>query len=271
MSAEDILSKPQPAPDARVAYGADANQFLEVRLPHSKPPHPVLMNIHGGYWRAQYDLTHAGHLCDALRAAGVATFNIEYRRVGNIGGGWPGTFEDIRSAYRFLQQQYSRFQLDLDRLVVMGHSAGGQLALCLAAHETSVGNSGQSSVGSSLQRVISLAGVVDLKKAYTLHLSYDAVKEFLGGKPDAVPDHYREADPMELKIPRARQWLLYGTADDIVPPELSRDYVTQKKQAGEAAELLEIRHAGHFDLIDPAADAFKQVRSTALMAVGTSL
>ena len=125
VSAEDILSKPQPAPDARVAYGADANQFLEVRLPRSKPPHPVLMNIHGGYWRAQYDLTHAGHLCDALRAAGLATFNIEYRRVGNIGGGWPGTFKDIRSAYRFLQQQHSRFQLDLDRLVVMGHSAGG--------------------------------------------------------------------------------------------------------------------------------------------------
>ncbi len=115
-----------------------------------------------------------------------------------------------------------------------------------------------------------MAGVVDLKKAYALHLSHDAVKEFLGGKPDAVPDHYREADPMELKIPRARQWLLYGTPDDIVPPELSRAYVTQKKQAGEAAELLEIRHAGHFDLIDPAAEAFKQVRSTALGAVGAN-
>jgi acetyl esterase/lipase len=259
VSAEDILSKPQPAPDGRVAYGTDANQFLEVRLPRSKPPHPVLMNIHGGYWRAQYDLTHAGHLCEALRAAGLATFNIEYRRVGNIGGGWPGTFEDIRSAYRFLQQEHSRFQIDLDKFIVMGHSAGGQLALCLAAHETSA--------GTSIKRVISLAGVVDLKKGYAMHLSNDAVKEFLGGKPDAVPDHYSEADPMELKIPDARQWLIHGTEDDIVPPEFSRNYVAQKKQAGEAAELLEMRHAGHFDLIDPASDAFKQVRSTALAAV----
>ena len=255
MSAEDILIHPQPPPDARVPYGADPNQFLEVRLPSAKGPHSVLLNIHGGFWRAKYDLSHAGHLCEALRTAGVATFNIEYRRAGNAGGGWPGTFEDIRSAYRFVQQEHSRLHLDLDRLVVMGHSAGGQLALCLAAHET------------SLHRVISLAGVVDLKKAFALHLSHDAVAEFLGGKPDAVPEHYREADPIELSIPNARQWLIHGSEDDTVPPEFSRDYVRQKKRAGELAELLEFPHAGHFDLIDPAAEAFRQVKSTVLTAV----
>jgi acetyl esterase/lipase len=255
VSAEDILSRPQPLPDERVAYGADPNQFLEVRLPRAQRPHSVLLNIHGGFWRAKYDLAHTGHLCEALRAAGVATFNIEYRRVGNVGGGWPGTFEDIRAAYRFVQQERSRFHLDLHRLVVMGHSAGGQLALCLAAHET------------SLHRAISLAGVVDLKKAFALHLSHDAVGEFLGGKPDAVPEHYREADPMELTIPHARQWLLQGSEDDTVPPELSRDYVMQKKKAGEPAELLEILRAGHFDLIDPASEAFKRVTSTVLTAV----
>jgi acetyl esterase/lipase len=260
VSAEDILSQPQPSPDERVAYGADSNQFLEARLPHTKAPHPVLLNIHGGYWRAKYGLAHAGHLCEALRAAGVATFNVEYRRVGNPGGGWPGTFEDIRSAYRFLQQERSRFQLDLDRLVVMGHSAGGQLALCLAAHETSV--------HTSVHRVISLAGVVDLKKAFALHLSNDAAAEFMGGKPDAVPEHYREADPMEFSIPQTRQWLLHGTEDDTVPPEFSRNYVAQKKKAGEAVELLEIQRAGHFDLIDPVSEAFRQVRITVLTAVG---
>jgi acetyl esterase/lipase len=152
VSAEDILSQPQPPPDERVSYGADPNQFLDVRLPRAKGPHSILLNIHGGYWRAKNDLKHAGHLCEALRKAGVATFNLEYRRVSNPGGGWPGTFEDIRSAYRLVQQERSRFHLDLDRLVVMGHSAGGRLALCLAEHEPSVG------------RVISLAGVVDLRK-----------------------------------------------------------------------------------------------------------
>jgi acetyl esterase/lipase len=254
VSADDILSRPQPPPDERIAYGTDANQFLDVRLPRQPGPHSGLLNIHGGYWRAQYDLAHTGRLCDALRAAGIATFNIEYRRVGNAGGGWPGTFEDIRSAYRFIQQERSRFQLNSDHLVVMGHSAGGQLALCLAAHEL------------SLRRVISLAGVVDLKKAYALHLSNDAVVEFLGGKPDAVPEHYREADPIELSIPRARQWLLHGSEDDTVPPEISHDYFVHKKRGSEQVELLEIPRASHFDLIDPDSKAFADVKRTVLTA-----
>jgi acetyl esterase/lipase len=150
------VSQPQPLPDQRVSYGADPNQFVEVRPPHAEGPHPVLLNIYGGYWRAKYDRAHAGRLCEALRTSGVATFNIEYRRVGNRGGGWPGTFEDIRSAYRFILQQHLRFNLDLDRLVVLGHSAGGQLALCLASHEAAI------------HRAISLAGAVDLRKGFTL-------------------------------------------------------------------------------------------------------
>jgi acetyl esterase/lipase len=260
VSAEDILSRPQPPPDDRLPYGADSNQFLDVRIPHAKGPHAVLLNIHGGYWRAKYDLAHAGQLCEALRAAGIATFNLEYRRVGNAGGGWPGTFEDVRAAYRFILQQPSRFNLVADRLVVMGHSAGAQLALCLAAHETAR--------ETMIPSAISLAGVVDLKKAFTLHLSHDAVAEFLGGTPEAVPDHYREADPMQLSIPRARQWLIHGVEDDTVPPQFSRDYVATKKKAGEAAEILEIPKASHFDLIDPASKAFEQVKNVVLDSVG---
>lgn len=255
MSSEDILSLTPPLADRRVAYGADPNQFLDVRLPHGTGPHPVLVNIHGGYWRAKYNLAHAGHLCEALRAAGVATFNVEYRRVGNDGGGWPGTFADIRSAYAYVRQEYSRFHLDVKRLAVMGHSAGGQLALCLAAHE------------SSLRAAISLAGVVDLKKAFTLHLSNDAVVDFLGGKPSDVAEHYREADPMELNIVHARQWVLHGSDDDTVPVAFSRDYAAQKKKAGERLELIEVARAGHFDFIDPRSEAFQQVKRAVLSAL----
>jgi acetyl esterase/lipase len=252
----DVLSRPQPPPDKREAYGADSNQFVELRLPTGKAAHPVLLNLHGGYWRAKYDLAHAGHLCEALRVAGMATFNVEYRRVGNPGGGWPGTFADIRSAYRYVRQQSARFHLDLNRMVVMGHSAGGQLALCLAAREI------------SLRCAIALAGVVDLKKAFALHLSHDAVVEFLGGTPKDVPDHYREADPMELKIPQARQWLIHGSDDDTVPVDFSREYAQQKKKSGERAELIEIPACGHFELIDPDSAPFQKVEATVLAAAG---
>jgi acetyl esterase/lipase len=257
---DDILTLPPPPADARLAYGSDPNQFLDLRLPSpkekSKPPYPLIINIHGGYWRAKYNLDHAGHLCAALTAKGLATANLEYRRVGNEGGAWPGTFADLRSAYQFLLQNAQRHTLDSGRIVAMGHSAGGQLALCLAAHEPSV------------TRVISLAGVVDLQRAYQLHLSNDAVVEFLRGTPHEVPDHYREADPMVLPIPQARQWLIHGSTDDIVPPDFSRDYVSAKqKRSGKEKEdthLLEISGAGHFDVIDPRTQAWKRVEETLL-------
>src|ERR1700733_14252311 len=104
-SENDILSLPAPKADARGTYGSDANQFLELRLPKGKAPHALAIVIHGGYWRAKYDLGYMGHLCAALSANGIATANLEYRRVGNAGGGWPGTFADIRAAYQFLLQK----------------------------------------------------------------------------------------------------------------------------------------------------------------------
>ena len=255
---DEILTLPPPPADARIDYGTGPNQFGDVRLPKTKRPVPVVMNIHGGYWRAKYDLTHAGHFCAALTAKGLATWNVEYRRVGNAGGCWPGTFEDIRNAYRFLPQLAKRYELDWARVLVMGHSAGGQLALCLAAHEPSV------------KRVVSLAGVVDLQQAWELHLSDNAAVEFLGGKPSDVPEHYREADPMQFSIsPGTTQWLIHGSADDVVPSYLSRRYAEQKKKRGEDVHYLEISTAGHFDLIDPRSQAWPRVENTVLHLLGS--
>lgn len=256
---EDVLSRQPPPADLRVSYGSDPNQFIDLRLPAKGKLHPLAINIHGGFWRAKYNLDHAGHLCAALTAKGIATANVEYRRVGNEGGGWPGTFADLRSACQFLIQNAQKHNFDVARVVVMGHSAGGQLALCLAAHEPSV------------KAAVSLAGVVDLQRSYELHLSHDAVVEFLGGTPTEVPDHYREADPMQLSIPRARQWLIDGSADDTVPPAFSRDYVDRKtKRSGngkEDAHLLEIAGADHFDLIDPKSAAWPQVEHVVMQLV----
>jgi acetyl esterase/lipase len=253
-SSDDILSLAAPRADARVAYGGDSNQFLDLRLPKGKGPYGLAICIHGGYWRAKYDLAYVGHLCAALTAKGVATANLEFRRVGNSGGGWPGTFADVRAASQFLLQNAGKYEFDLRRVVVIGHSAGGQLGLCLAAHETGV------------RSAISLAGVVDLQRAYTLHLSNDAVVEFLGGTPAEVADHYREADPMKLAI-GARQWLVHGAADDVVPPAFSRDYVGAKQKAKEDARLVEIAGAGHFEVVDPRAGAWKDVEKIVMDAV----
>jgi acetyl esterase/lipase len=253
--ADDILSLTPPKADARLEYGSDENQFVDLRLPKSKGPHALAINLHGGFWRAKYDLGHTGHLCAALTAKGLATANVEYRRVGNAGGGWPGTFADIRAAYQFLLQSARKYEFDVRRVIVMGHSAGGQLALCLAAHESGV------------KAVISLAGVVDLQQAYTLHLSNDAVVAFLGGTPAEVGDHYREADPMKVAI-EARQWLVHGSTDDVVPPGFSRNYVSAKQKMKEDVRLVEIAGAGHFDVIDPRSGAWKDVERVAMDAAG---
>ncbi|MGH9565703.1 MAG: alpha/beta hydrolase family protein, partial [Candidatus Angelobacter sp.] len=212
MPSEDILSRIPPAPDFTIKYGPDLNQFVHIRLPQGKGPHPVVFFVHGGYWRAKYNLGYAGHLCHALKEAGIATWNVEYRRIGHPGGGWPGTFDDIRSAFKILttsQDKKIEVSLDLNRLCVAGHSAGAQLALCLAAHEPGI------------TRLLSLAGVVDLQRAWDLHLSNDAVSEFLGGPPGQTPEHYGKASPAELPI-HATQKLIHGTLDDSVPYDLSK-------------------------------------------------
>lgn len=260
---EDILSLAPPPAGARLRYGPDPNQFIDLRFPANQKKeksHPLVMNIHGGFWRSRYSLDHAGHLCAGLTSKGLASANVEYRRVGNEGGGWPGTFADIRMAYNVLVRNEQPHTFDCKKILVMGHSAGGQLALCLAAHESSV------------ESVISLAGVVDLERAYRLHLSDDAVVEFLRGTPDEVADHYREANPLQLSLPHARQVLIHGSTDDVVPPDFSRGYVAAKQkrtgQQKENVQLREITGAGHFDLIDPRSAAWKTVEQAVLQLLG---
>jgi acetyl esterase/lipase len=253
---EEILTLAPPPADHRLAYGNDPNQFGDLRLPQGGGPFPVVLNIHGGFWRAKYDLLHAGHLSAALTRKGVVTWNLEYRRVGNAGGGWPGTFEDIRNGYRFLAQIGKQYKLDASRLLVMGHSAGGQLALCLASHEPSVG------------RAVSLAGVVDLQQTFALHLSNDAVVEFLGGKPNEVAEHYQEADPMRLPVGASKQVLIHGAKDDVIPPAFSSKYVAEKRKQGASVKLIEVAGADHFDLIDPRSAAWKQVEGAVVELLG---
>lgn len=251
-NSEHILTDAPPKADLRLAYGSDPNQFGELRLPTGKGPRPAAMFLHGGFWRARYDLAYGGFLCAALTRAGFVTWNVEYRRVGNPGGGWPGSFEDVTSAYRFLRQLAGKYAVDLKRVLILGHSAGGELALALAAHHNS-----------SIHAAVSLAGVLNLHRAWDLHLSHDAVAEFLGGSPEQVPEHYREASPSDLEI-HCPQLIVHGAKDDTVPIQMSQDYVNEKKAKHEKVKLLELAEAGHFEIVDPQSSVWPAIQEALL-------
>ncbi len=129
----EIASQPVPPADHRIAYGSDSLHFGELRLPRGSGPHPLVVVIHGGCWRSQYDLRHISSASAALTRAGFATWTLEYRRIGNPGGGWPGTFRDVTQGVDYVRTLAQSFPLDTGRVVLLGHSAGGHLALWLAA------------------------------------------------------------------------------------------------------------------------------------------
>lgn len=255
----DILHLPAPPADLRVAYGPDRLQFGDLRLPKGAGLHPVVLVIHGGFWRAAYNLDHIGSLCAALTRAGFATWNLEYRRIGDPGGGWPGTLEDVAGGARHLRILAEPHRLDLDRVVALGHSAGGHLALWLAAQSEAV----------RLKGVVSLAGVADLRRAWELRLSRGVAGELLGGGPEEVPDRYRRASTIELLPLRVAQRLIHGTRDDIVPIEIARRYLDAARAAGDDARLIELPGAGHFELVDPRTPEWREVERAVIELAGS--
>jgi acetyl esterase/lipase len=249
---EEILDRAAPEDARRIAYGKDMNQFGELRLPSAEGPWPLAICLHGGFWRARYDLVHLGHLCAALAAAGIATWNVEYRRVGHEGGGWPETFLDVGRCTDYVRELAREYPLDLRRVVTVGHSAGGHLALWVAGRgRIPAGSEIASADPLSLHGAVSLAGVVDLTRAHALGLSADATGDFLGGSPEGAPDRYAAASPRALLPLGVPQLLVHGTVDDSVPFELSEGYVEAARAAGDEATLLALPGTGHFEVIDP--------------------
>jgi acetyl esterase/lipase len=225
--------------EARLPYGPHPSQFVDFRRPAARGPHPFVIMIHGGFWRQRRTLTYAGHLCIALGAEGFATANIEYRRTGEEGGGWRGTFDDVKDAIALALARAPEFGGDPERAILMGHSAGGHLALLAAGEFT------------ALRGVIALAGVVNLQRAKVLNLGNGVVAEFMDGTPEEIPEQYREADPVfhPAIVPRV---LIHGTADDIVPVQISREFPEPRR-------YVEIADADHFALIDPDSTAWLAV------------
>jgi acetyl esterase/lipase len=266
---ESILSQPAPPADFRLAYGPDPLHIGDLRLPSGDGPHPLVIVVHGGFWRNRYDLEHIGHVCAALTARGLATWSIEYRRIGDPGGGWPGTLLDAGRAADYARELAPRFNLDLDRTVTAGHSAGGHLALWLAARPRLDPASELATPNPLRVRgAVSLAGVSDLRAAYDLRLSQRVVAELLGGSPDEVPERYASASPAELLPLGVPQVLIHGTSDGPVPFQISADYAARAASLGDQARLIPLEGAHHFELIDPGSREWPAVEQ-AIVAAAT--
>ena len=233
---EDVLTRPAPLPDAVVRYADHEDGVVDLHLPEGDGPHPLVVLVHGGFWKQEYDRRHTRPMARALAGAGCVVAVPEYRRVGGRGG-WPATGDDVATAVDALPGLVSGLDVHTQRLTLVGHSAGGHLVLWLAAR------------GVPADRVVGLGPVGDLEAAARDCLGGGATQALLGGSPEEVPEAYAAADPMRLLggTGRATRILvLHGAADPVVPVENSRGLAARHPHVE-----LRVLDAGHFEVIDP--------------------
>ncbi len=226
-----------------IRYGAAPPQYAVLTLPAGEGPFPVIAFIHGGFWRNTYDLTLAEPQAASAVEHGYAAWNIEYRRTGDTGGGYPGTFHDIVDAIDALATLDA--PLDLERVIVVGHSAGGHLSLWLGQQDGLV---------VTPMLVVGQAPVADFTASAAL--SRGAVSELRGGSPDAVPDRYEKSDPLRLLPLTVPQLIVHGGADDIGPASHADAYVDA---AGDDLVFELFPAADHFDVIDAEGETWQFV------------
>jgi acetyl esterase/lipase len=254
-----------------IPYGNDPSQYAQLHLPDTSANRlPVVVVVHGGYWRKAYGLELGDPLARDLVGHGVAAWNIEFRRLGN-GGGWPATFEDAAAAIDALAadgQRAAGGRLSLDRVVVLGHSAGGHLAAWLSArHRLPAGAPGADPVVRPAGYV-SQAGVVDLVSGYSAGLGSGAIGLLMGGGPDEHPDRYDVGSPYERLPFGVPGVLVHGLDDDVVPVEQSDRFTAQAGSLGDAVTELRLPGVEHFALIDPRTAAWTHCRDATLRLLG---
>ena len=235
-----------------LSYGSHRQHVMDLWLPEGAGPHPAAFVLHGGFWRARYKRDLMTGLCADLVARGWAAVNVEYRRVGRLaggGGGVPQTLDDVAAALDHLADVDA--PLDLDRVVSIGHSAGGHLALWAAAPRRAARVRCAGAVGQG--------AVSDLERAAELGLGAGVVRRFCGGGPEEVPAQYHRASPAAQLPFGVPQLLVHGERDDIVPASLSVGYAAAARAGGDDVTLVLRPDDGHFELIDPTADAWKVV------------
>ncbi len=254
LSWSELSRLPLPSAGERIAYGAGPQQFGELRLPKGNGPNPVMVLIHGGCWQNAFDHVYITRLAAWLADRGVATWTIEYRRLGDDGGGWPGTFLDVANATDALRQIAKKASIDTRRIYAAGHSAGGQLALWLASRARVPEESELFTKDPvAICGVLGLAAITDLEqyRIGPVNSCHASVEPLLGGSPEKVAARYRETSPLQrlpLGIP---QVFIQGEQDPIVDAKSVRAYADAAEKAGDRAVILPLPEAGHFESAVP--------------------
>ena len=273
MTPQQFQALPVTSADARIAYGPEAENFGDLRLPQGRGPFPVAVLIHGGCFRAEFARSdELSQMAEALRADGIATWNVEYRRLGRPGGGWPGTYRDVGAPIDKLRELAATYPLDLDRVVVVGHSAGGHLAHW-SASRAGLPASSILAVAYPLtpRAIVNLAGLPDLRThvaEYEAECGAPVIRQMLGGVPGDVPDNARAASPAERLPLGVRQTIVLGDHETFVPRPIAEDYLERARAAGDRAKLVMIPHAGHFEIAVASSPAWPRVRQAILESLG---
>ena len=276
------LLKEAAAPGERIAYGSSAQQFGELRVPDGQASHPLAILVHGGCWRAQLGKLPAAAtsldllrpLSVALAREGIASWNVEYRRLGQEGGGWPGTYQDVANAIDFSRTLASKYHLDLRRVVLVGHSSGGHLATWAAGrHKLAADSVLRTASPLRVAGVVDIDGPADLATFITIDRQVcgtpSVVEELLGGGPDKLPERYREASAAGLLPLGTKQELLI--ADKASEPwiESIKAYGEAAKRAGDPVTVTMMQTSGHFDGLNPKAPAWSTVLASIQSIIGT--
>lgn len=258
----DLAARPRATPDATITYGDDAMQKVDVWVPSGPGPHRTVLMVHGGCWQTEIaDRRLMDWVADDLRRSGYAVWNIDYRGVDRSGGGYPGTFADAAAATDALRTHAARFNLDTSRVVAVGHSAGGHLALWLAARPRLPKTSPLATPDPlRIAQVISLGGLPDLEATAA------SPENGCGTEVVAKLVGLNRADPYaDTSVPRllplgVPQDLVNGRADRIIPFRMATDYVARARAAGDAATLHEVPDTGHVELVTPDTAAWSETK-----------
>ena len=272
MKLDDYLALSGPAPTAKLAYGPAPSQYAELFVPQGAGPFPVAILVHGGCWTSRFGgITQFRNMAGALTARGIAVWNVEYRRVDEDGGGYPGMYLDMHAALDLLAANASAHELDLERVVAVGHSAGGQLVQWIAGRSRIPATSPLfRAAGLKVDRIVSLGGLADLRhEAALIKASCDRDIAQLAGAPSAGrPDVLADTNAADLMPNGSRTWLVTGEHDTISPPRVAHDYAARARAAGDAAEVVILPQASHYDEVAATSPAWPQVLRVIEQALG---